>query len=148
MGYLDLADRSWPVLGKVAAAHTAVYRCSKGRLGHHVPGIPPMLLLDHTGARSGTARTTPLAYISDGDDLVLVASKGGHPKHPAWYHNRKANPDTTVQVGAESRAVRARVADPAERARLWPKVVRTYSGFAAYQERTDRLIPLVILERR
>jgi deazaflavin-dependent oxidoreductase (nitroreductase family) len=83
-----------------------------------------------------------------GADLVLVASKGGYPKHPAWFHNLLAHPETTVQVGRERRAVRARVADPAERARLWPEVVRFYSGFATYQERTEREIPLVILEPR
>ena len=79
---------------------------------------------------------------------VIVASKGGHPKHPAWYHNLSAHPDTTVQVGCEHRAVHARVASPDERARLWPKAVATYGGYRGYQERTDREIPLVILEPR
>jgi deazaflavin-dependent oxidoreductase (nitroreductase family) len=107
-----------------------------------------MLLLDHVGARSGTRRTTPLVYVRDGEDIVIVASKGGHPKHPAWFHNLRANPETVVQVGAERRPVRARVADPDERARLWPKAVETYSGYRGYQERTPREIPLVILEPR
>jgi len=79
---------------------------------------------------------------------VIVASKGGYPNHPAWFHNLRANPDTSVQVGSERRAVRARVATPEERARLWPKVVNAYSGYAEYQERTGREIPLVILEPR
>ena len=79
---------------------------------------------------------------------MIVASKGGYPKNPAWYHNLRANPDTTVQVGTERRAVHARVADPQERERLWPKAIETYSGYRGYQERTEREIPLVILEPR
>jgi F420H(2)-dependent quinone reductase len=107
-----------------------------------------MLLLDQVGAKSGQKRTSPLGYVQDGENLVLVASKGGNPKNPAWFHNLRANPDTTVQVGSERRAVRARVADEEERARLWPKAVETYGGYRGYQERTDREIPLVILEPR
>jgi len=87
-----------------------------------------------------------LVYLRDGDDLVLVASKGGYPRNPSWYHNLRANPDTTVQVGSQRRAVRARVATHAERTRLWPKVVELYGGYREYQERTEREIPLVILE--
>ena len=143
-----LVDRSWSVLRHMVGGHTAVYRATGGVIGHHVPGAPPMLLLDHIGAKSGKVRTTPLAYLRDGDDIVLVASKGGHPRNPAWFHNLVANPDTTVQVGSERRAVHVRVADPEERARLWPKVVDLYSGYRDYQERTDREIPLVILEPR
>jgi deazaflavin-dependent oxidoreductase (nitroreductase family) len=107
-----------------------------------------MLLLDHVGAKSGQKRTTPLVYVRDGENLVLVASKGGNPKNPAWFHNLRANPETTVQVGSERRAVRARVAERDERERLWPKAVDTYSGYRGYQERTEREIPLVILESR
>jgi len=148
MGVLDLADRSWPVLNRLMKGHTAVYRATGGRIGHTFPGLPTMLLLDHVGARSGVPPTTPLLYFRDGDPLVIVASKGGHPKHPAWFHNLRANPETTVQVGRERRAVRARVATDAERERLWPKAVATYGGYAGYQERTERKIPLVVLEPR
>jgi F420H(2)-dependent quinone reductase len=147
-GYLDLADRSWPVIRRLAGVHTLAYRATSGLIGHHIPGLPPNLLLDHVGAKSGTKRTTPLLYIPDGDDLVIVASKGGYPQHPAWFHNLRANPDTTVQVGSERRDVHARVANSEERARLWPKVVDAYSGYRDYQDRTGREIPLVILERR
>ena len=129
-------------------AHTVVYRATGGLIGHRFPGAPAMLLLDHVGARSGVERTTPLVYVEDGDALVLVASKGGYPKNPAWFHNLRAHPDATVQVGSQRRAVRARVASPSERARLWPKAVAVYGGYAGYQERTDREIPLVILEPR
>ena len=130
------------------AAHALVYRATRGVNGHRVPGRFSMLLLDHVGARSGRRRTTPLVYFEDGGDLVIVASKGGHPRHPAWFHNLRANPDTTAQVGSERRPVRARVASPQERERLWPRAVATYGGYADYQARTDREIPLVILEPR
>ncbi|TMK72533.1 MAG: nitroreductase family deazaflavin-dependent oxidoreductase [Actinobacteria bacterium] len=128
--------------------HTIVYRATNGTIGHHIPGLAPMLLLDHVGAKSGIKRTSPLLYIPDGDDLVIVASKGGYPKHPAWFHNLQANPDATVQVGSERRPVRARVATSQERERLWPHVIEAYAGYADYQARTGREIPLVILERR
>lgn len=129
--------------------HTFLYRRTGGRLGHAVPGVRgKMLLLDHVGARSGTRRTSPLLYFEHGEDLVLVASKGGFPRHPAWFHNLRANPETTVQVGGERREVRARVATPEERRRLWPEAVAAYRGYAEYQDRTDREIPLVILEPR
>lgn len=107
-----------------------------------------MLLLEHVGAKSGQRRTSPLVYVEDGPDVVIVASKGGHPRHPAWFHNIKAHPDTSVQIGTESRAVHARVAGAAERKRLWPMAVETYGGYAGYQQRAGREIPLVILEPR
>jgi deazaflavin-dependent oxidoreductase (nitroreductase family) len=145
----DLADRSWPVLRRVMGGHAFVYRASGGLIGHRVPFAPPTLLLTHVGAKSGQKRISPLTYTKgDGDDLVLVASKGGYPKNPAWFHNLKANPDTVVQVGREHRPVHARVATPEERRRLWPRVVDNYGGYAEYQKRTEREIPLVILERR
>lgn len=145
---MPLVDRSWPVLRRLMGVHAQVYRLTGGLVGHRFPGSPPMLLLNHVGAKSGTLRTTPLVYVADGDNVVLVASKGGNPKNPAWYHNLRANPDTTVQIGREHRAVRARVAGAQERKRLWPKAVETYSGYAGYQKRTERQIPLVVLERR
>jgi deazaflavin-dependent oxidoreductase (nitroreductase family) len=132
------------------SVHTFLYRRSGGRVGHRVPGLgPSMLLLDHVGAKSGAKRTSPLLYIPDGESVVIVASKGGYPKHPAWFHNLEANPDTTVQIGGELRPVHARVATPEERERLWPKVVETYRPYADYQARSKgREIPLVILEPR
>ena len=148
MDILEIADRNWPLLRRVTSAHAAIYRATNGLIGHRVPGAPPMLLLDHLGARSGAAYTTPLVYVSDGDDLVIVASKGGHPRHPAWYHNLRAHPETVVRVGCERRPVRARVARPDERDRLWALVVRSYGGFETYRRRTGREIPLVVLERR
>jgi F420H(2)-dependent quinone reductase len=149
LSYLDLVERSWPLLGRLMGLHTLAYRATHGVIGHRIPGAFSMLLLDHVGAKSGQRRTSPLLYLRDGDDLVIVASKGGHPKNPAWFHNLRANPVTTVQVGSSKRRVRARVANAEERARLWPKVVEIYRPYADYQRRADRVnreIPLVILE--
>jgi deazaflavin-dependent oxidoreductase (nitroreductase family) len=145
---MNVVDRGWPVWRRLMGLHTVVYRATNGLVGHRFPGAPQMLLLDHVGAKSGTKRTTPLVYAEDGEDVVLVASKGGHPSNPAWFYNLRANPKTSVQIGSERRAVTARVATATERSRLWPKVVDVYGGYEGYQERTDREIPLVVLEPR
>jgi deazaflavin-dependent oxidoreductase (nitroreductase family) len=134
------------VVRHLMGVHPAIYRATHGLIGHRLPGLPPILVLDHVGARSGTRRSSALLYLEDGDKLVVIASKGGSPKHPAWFHNLMANPEATVQVGSSRRTVRARVATPEERARLWPRVVAAYRGYAHYQRRTEREIPLVILE--
>ncbi|MGA7435743.1 MAG: nitroreductase/quinone reductase family protein, partial [Solirubrobacterales bacterium] len=91
---------------------------------------------------------SPLLYVEDGADIVIIASKGGYEKSPAWYYNLKANPDTTVQVGPEIRKVHARIATEEERKRLWPMAVKVYPSYEQYQERTERQIPVVILEPR
>jgi len=149
MSYLDIGDRIWPVLRRVMGLHTAAYRATGGRIGQSVPGgSGKMLLLDHVGAKSGKKRTCPLLYVTDGDDVVIIASKGGFPKNPAWYHNLVANPDTTVQVGKERRAVHARVAAQEDRGRLWAKADEAWPGYKDYRARTDREIPLVVLEPR
>jgi F420H(2)-dependent quinone reductase len=148
MDAMGWVDRNWSLLNRVMGGHTTVYRASKGLVGHRFPGTPPMLLLDHVGAKSGTHRTSPLVYGEDGADLILVASKGGYPQNPAWYHNLLAHPDTTVQVGSERRDVHARAATAAERPRLWELMVGVYGGYESYRRRTDRQIPLVVLEPR
>jgi deazaflavin-dependent oxidoreductase (nitroreductase family) len=148
MDYLKWADRNWSLLRRAMAGHTAIYRATNGLVGHRFPGVPPTLLLDHVGAKSAVKRTSPLVYGVDGQNLILVASKGGYPKHPAWFHNLRANPDTTVQVGSSRRDVHARVADAAERERLWKLMVKVYAGYEGYRRRTEREIPLVILEPR
>jgi deazaflavin-dependent oxidoreductase (nitroreductase family) len=145
---MDPRDHLWPVLRRLISIHTLVYRLSGGMVGHRAVGAPPTLLLEHVGAKSGTRRTAPLSYLQDGENLVLIASKGGHPRNPAWFHNLRAHPDVTVQVGSRRRSVHARVASPEERARLWPRVVAMFSGYEGYQQRTDREIPLVVLEPR
>jgi deazaflavin-dependent oxidoreductase (nitroreductase family) len=138
----------WRLFNELTRVHTIGYRLTRGLVGSRIPGGPPMLLLDHVGAKSGKKRTTPLVYLQDDDEIVIVASKGGSPRHPAWFHNLRANPQTAVQVGSRRIAVTARVATPTERSRLWPKVVDLYRGYAAYQRRTKREIPLVILGPR
>lgn len=148
MDYLDLADRTWPLLRRGAGLHTTLYRTSNGLVGHRFPGSPPMLLLEHVGAKSGVRRTSPLVYGLDGEAVILVASKGGYPKNPAWFHNLMANPDTLVQIGPRRREVQARVALPEERERLWALMVSVYGGYETYRRRTDREIPLVVLEPR
>jgi len=107
-----------------------------------------MLLLDHVGAKSGIHRTSPLQYIEDGENIVVIASKGGFHKHPAWFHNLMANPDTTVQIGGEHRPVHAREARPEEREHLWAKAVAIYRPYEDYKARAEREIPLVVLEPR
>ena len=144
----SIVDRIWPLLLRLMGGHTTVYQRTNGRIGHRHPGLPPMLLLDHVGARSGTKRTSPLVYVRDGQDYVIVASKGGFPKNPGWYYNLIAHPDTTIQVGSQHLDVHARVATSEERERLWSLALRTYRGYAGYQQRTDREIPLVVLEPR
>jgi len=145
-----VVERIWPALRRFAGFHVWLYRASGGRLDA-MPGVRggKVLLLDHVGARSGKKRTSPLLYVEDGENVVIVASKGGHPKHPAWFHNLKTNPDTTVQVGPERRQVHARVAAPEERERLWPLAVAAYAGYEDYAVHTrGREIPLVVLEPR
>jgi deazaflavin-dependent oxidoreductase (nitroreductase family) len=107
----------------------------------------PMLLLTSTGARSGQHRTTPLVHTRDGNRYVIIASKGGAPTHPAWYHNLVANPEATVEVGVESFPVRAAVATGDERQRLFDQQAALMPNFKEYQEKTTREIPVVVLER-
>ena len=109
------------VLRAISAAHVAVYRLSGGRLGARFKGMT-FLLLRTTGARSGRLRTTPLLYVSDGATVVLVASNGGQARHPGWFFNLLRTPEVELVVGTETWRARARVADPAERARLWLRV--------------------------
>lgn len=122
---------------------------SKWRVGAGFRNPVQTLLLNHVGRKSGTAFTTPLLYLNDGDTLVVVASQGGLPKNPQWLPNLMANPDTTVEVrGRGAVPVRARIADADERARLWPRLVDLYADFAKYAAWTDREIPVVILDPR
>jgi F420H(2)-dependent quinone reductase len=148
MDYLGWAERNWPLLQRLMGGHATIYRATHGVIGHRTPGFPPVLLLDHVGARSGTHRTSPLVYGEDGQNLILVASKGGYPKNPAWFHNLAAHPDTTVQVGSRRRDAHARVASAEERPRLWKLMLGVYGGYADYQRRTEREIPLIVLEPR
>lgn len=146
--YLDLADRSWPLLSRLMRAHAAVYRATGGRVGGRVPGLPSLLLLDHVGRRSGKRRTTPLVYMALGDAFLVVASKGGHPANPGWLYNLRASPETEVQIGSRRIPVRAREATADERRKLWPRAIEHNPHWERYRRRTERQIPVVILEPR
>lgn len=120
-------------------------KISGGRLKSTINA--PTVLLTHTGARSGRKRTTPLGYFTDGDDVVVIASRGGHQNHPAWYHNVRANPRVELWSGGRGGSYRAREAEGPERERLWEAATSFYPGFATYQERAgDRRIPVVVCE--
>ena len=122
---------------------------SKWRIGAGFRKPVPTLLLNHVGRKSGRAFTTPLLYLEDGRDLVIVASQGGLPKNPQWYPNLVAQPDVTVELRGEgARQVRARTAGAEEKADLWPRLVELYADFANYAAWTDREIPVVVLEPR
>jgi len=142
------------VIKYMARAQVRVFKLTGGRIGSKwrigagFRKPVPTLLLEHVGRKSGTKFTTPLLYLLDGANVVVVASQGGLPKNPQWYPNLVANPDTTVQIRTEKRAVRARTASPEERAALWPRLVELYADFEVYQQCTDRVIPVVVLEPR
>jgi deazaflavin-dependent oxidoreductase (nitroreductase family) len=130
----------------MSALNIAVYRASGGRIGGRFPGGAPVCLLTTTGRKSGRRRTAPLLYLADGERVVIVASKGGMSKHPVWYLNLLANPTCTVEIGRDARAMVARTANAEEKAALWPRLVAIYGSYDDYQSRTDREIPVVILE--
>jgi deazaflavin-dependent oxidoreductase (nitroreductase family) len=127
--------------------HVRRYRETDGEVGHDWRGSPT-LLLTTKGRKSGEERTTPLIYQPVGDGgYAIVASKGGWPAPPAWYLNLEAEPEVGVQVKGDRFTARARTASPDERERLWPKMTATWPDYDEYQKRTDRLIPVVVLER-
>jgi deazaflavin-dependent oxidoreductase (nitroreductase family) len=128
------------------AKHTREYVESDGRKGHKWRGVHT-LVLTTTGRRSGDKRRNALIYGTDGDDYIVVASKGGHKNHPLWYLNLVADPNVQVQVLGEKFKARARAASPEEKKRLWPKMAKIWPEYDKYQARTDRDIPVVILER-
>ncbi len=107
----------------------------------------PLLLLTHTGARTGVSRTNPLAYFADDDRYVIIASKGGAPNNPDWYHNLLANPSATVEIGTETFAVTAEESSPEERERLWAMITDRNPAFGEYERTTERTIPVMILRR-
>jgi deazaflavin-dependent oxidoreductase (nitroreductase family) len=129
------------------AEHVRVYRETGGERGYRWRGTT-ILLLTTEGRRSGEPRTTPLIHRTDGEDWVVVASKGGAPEHPGWYENLRANPDATIQVLGESIPVRASDAEGPERARLWALMALAWPQYEDYQANTDREIPVVVLSRR
>jgi deazaflavin-dependent oxidoreductase (nitroreductase family) len=146
---MDLRHRLNDVgLRNISRAHRAVLRATGGRVGGSAMGMP-MVQLCTTGRRSGRPRWSILAApVIDGDRVVLVASKGGDDRDPDWFRNLLAQPDVELIVNGQRRALRARRASPDEKADLWPRVVAAHRGYAAYQRRTKRDIPLVICDPR
>jgi deazaflavin-dependent oxidoreductase (nitroreductase family) len=124
----------------------AEFRANRGRVGGPFEGAT-MLLLHHVGARSGTERVTPLVYFPDGDRMVIVASAAGAPKNPDWYHNIKASPRVEVEVGTDTVAVEAQELAGVERDEKWAEITAAAPGFAEYQTKTSRVIPVIALKR-
>jgi deazaflavin-dependent oxidoreductase (nitroreductase family) len=122
------------------------FRQNEGRVGGQFTGAS-MVLIHHVGAKSGTERVNPLVYFPDGDRMIVVASAGGAPKNPDWYHNLKANPRTRAEVGAETFAVEAVELTGDEYADAWSRITAKMPGFADYQSKTTRSIPLLALNR-
>lgn len=122
------------------------FRANGGKVGGRFANRT-LLLLTTTGAKSGQTRTNPVAYTTDGDHFVIIASKGGAPTNPDWYYNLKANPEVTVELGREQFEARATIAEGAERDRLFNQMAEIMPGFADYQRNTDRKIPVIVLER-
>jgi len=130
----------------VTSFHRAVFQVSNGRLANRGYGMP-VLQLTTTGRKSGKRRTTMLTSpVQDRDRVVIVASYGGDDRHPTWFLNLRDDPNVEVTMDGQTKTMRARVASPEEKAELWPRVVAAHKGYAQYQKRTDRDIPLVILE--
>jgi F420H(2)-dependent quinone reductase len=135
-----------PIQRGFSSVHRGIIQLSRGKVGAKM-GKAPILLLTTNGRKSGKPRTQPLLYLEDGDALVVVASAGGQPKHPAWYLNLEADPAVEVEIGGAKEPRHARTATPEKHAELWPRLVAIYAGYDKYQAKTEREIPLVILEK-
>ena len=130
----------------VFGLHRQIFTTTKGRIGGKAFGMP-VLMLSTTGRKSGKVRTTMLTSpVQEGESVIIIASYGGDNRHPTWFLNLRDNPDVEVTMRGRTRKMRARIAGADEKEKLWPKVTGTYRGYAAYQKRTDRDIPVVILE--
>ena len=129
----------------ISLVHGVLYRATGGFIGASIGA--PMLLLTTVGRKSGRSRTTPLLYLEEGSNWVIVGSNAGDDRHSAWWLNLQANPVATIQIRGARMRVRARKASGQEKSDLWPRFVNLHSGYQTYQQRTKRDIPLVILER-
>jgi F420H(2)-dependent quinone reductase len=134
-----------PLLRLISAFSAWIYRISSGKLMGQFPSGAPVFLLTTKGRRSGRSRTVPLLYLQDGDDLLVVASQGGAPRHPAWYHNLLSDPMAEALVGKRRIEVAACTLSPDEKAAVWPRLVAIYPPYETYQRRTKRDIPVVRL---
>ena len=142
------------VMRYAGRAHAWLYRRSGGKIGANwrvgagAKKPVPTLLLEHRGRKSGKLFASPLVYIADGEDVIIVASMGGRDENPQWYHNLIANPDVHIEIGRDRRPVHAELAGPDEKQRIWPKLVEAYADFDAYKAWTDRDIPVFNLKPR
>jgi F420H(2)-dependent quinone reductase len=134
-----------PSVRRWSRFHTRLYRVTNGVIGRRLVAND-MLLLTTTGHRTGKAHTVPLLYLKDGKSLVVIASYGGRPDNPTWYDNLVAQPEVTVQIDGSGKRMKARTASQEERAEWWPRIEAAYDGYAVYQSRTEREIPVVFLE--
>ncbi len=140
-GGIGIKDRNVKLL---SSFHRNVYRVTGGRIGRRLVNND-MLLLTTVGERSGREHTVPLLYLTNGDSFVVIASYGGRPQHPQWYRNLLTEPEVTVWIEGTQHTVLARTLSEPERAKWWPRIVTAYAGYAEYQERTSRQIPVVEL---
>ena len=138
-------SRSWRLFNRLTDGNVWLYRRSGGRIGGRM-GRASVLLLHHVGRRSGKERVTPVLFLADDERLVIVGSKGGADKPPAWLGNLMAHPVTTVEVGSRRVRVQARMASEAERTAYWPRLLEIYPSYGIYEERTERVLPVVVLE--
>ncbi len=127
----------------LSAFNVWVYRVSGGKVMGKFPGGAPVLLLTTKGRKSGRARTVPLLYLGDGDAVILVASQGGAPEHPAWFANLQSDPKCGVEIGRRAYSAMARRVSDAEKSAYWPRLVAIYPAYADYQKRTSRDIPVI-----
>lgn len=137
----------WRVWKLITRANMLAYRATRGRVGGSFDGAPACIL-HHRGAKTGAARETPLVYLPDGDRVVLIASMGGIPSNPAWYHNLRADPDVAIERNGTREPMTAREAEGEEREALWARVVEMFPSYADYQARTERRIPVLICAPR
>lgn len=137
---------TWVILTLFTPLDRVLLRVSHGHFST-TSLILPSLVLISTGAKTGQSRSTPLVFIPDGERIVLIASNGGHARHPAWYHNLRANPQAQVIFGGRTRSFLAHEVKGIEREELWRQAVAAYPGYAIYQQRTQgRIIPIMVLE--
>jgi deazaflavin-dependent oxidoreductase (nitroreductase family) len=141
-----MSDNAPPSMNDFNRKIIEEFRANGGKVGPPFEGAP-MILVNHTGAKSGRSYTTPLVYLPDGGDWVIIASKAGAPTHPDWYHNLKAHPDVTIEVGTEKLAAKATEVTGAERDELYARQVAVMPGFGEYAEKAGRVIPVIRLTR-
>ena len=141
-----MSDEYIPNPSERVAKQVELYESTDGREGSLMLGLP-CVVVTYRGKQSGAVRKTPLMRVADGDTYLLVASMGGAPKHPVWYHNLVADPHVTIRDGSKVQEMNARlVTDPAERARLWPIAVAAFPNYAEYEKKTTRVIPVFVAE--